>query len=122
MIPHNNNGQEYLMFDLPAGSCVKSGNGYQFNWHKMPPILADQLQFILRQPTDILGLASDLTEEQAVEVVERLRDQWGFDGYKNYAEYVNALEVNLPTALESLSSLLVHHGMEGETLFLKRVK
>lgn len=112
MIHHNNNGQEYLMVTAPQ--AAKSF------------IIDDDLFFkigsvagFIQLPSgqwQILFLASSATEEQAGEVVEKRKGKY------NVYKYYTQDDWWVSTALESLSSLLSSHGMEGETLFLKRVK
>lgn len=64
-------------------------------------------------------LKSKVTEEQATGIVEKLRDQWGFDGYKNYNPQTE-LEINVDTAIQSFHSLCKSLGMDGEFVILKK--
>lgn len=137
MKQHFNNGQEYLMVEVPEGAyrfysnkgVIEKRVGIDVS-ERMPDnslriyghgILIPEGQY------SFVGLASFLTEEQAGEVVALAK---GY-GYRNYeCEDYNGgsspfdvwAAYHLNTALESLRSLLSSHGMQGETLFLKRVK
>lgn len=136
MKSHNHNGQEYLMVDLPDDYIyeetlnlstddedsniewvcyqVPDGFGSKSNCVKLPP---GQWQ--------ILFLASEAIPEQAAQVVERKlhSGKISFYYYKDYSGKVSeSLDDFITDPIESLSSLLSSHGMQGETLFLKRVK
>ena len=66
----------------------------------------------------IVGIAKDLTEGKAGEIVEEFRDEWGFFGYKNYSKEFSPLDVNVEKATTSLSSLLRSKSLAPETTLI----
>lgn len=139
MIHHNNNGQEYLMVEVPSEAVefeIENGNQLYFYASFLGLRSIGHLRYLPPGQWQILFLASEATEEQAGEVVEVNKGEPPYQPYyKPYGmsdeEYSYELELAAKkleeweqsnTALESLRSLLSSHGMEGETLFLKKIK
>lgn len=135
MKQHLNNGQEYLMVEVPEGIKSIAIWEVENNLTSLGKIgdiiltgsLAKGEIFHTKLPSgqwQILFLASEATEEQAGEVCEKIVVKPKFVGDKSqtfYYDYGHRFYI-MKFATESLRSLLSSHGMEGETLFIKRVK
>lgn len=123
---HCANGREYLLIPIPEGDfeLIRNQDNPNIQQIQLPTdLFRGHLQnyesFDLPPGNwSIVGKASELSEQQASELVER--HEYIHDNnacyYHNYD-----LPFGLPTAKESLSSLLSSLGMgEGNTLILKR--
>lgn len=126
MTTHNLNGKNVLLVKVPEGSSgfvvwmpytlgvggKKMNGGIGFN-HPDPAITFVEIEFP-EGSYSILGkgLASDVTEEEARGLVERVCRENGFryDNYENQDEHTM-----YDTATASLHSLLTLHGYAKET-------
>ncbi len=71
---------------------------------------------------EYLFLSSEVTDEDCRKVVEELRDDLGFFGYKNYSKEFSPIEENYPTPTESFHSLMQSHKLEGNYAIIKQLK
>ena len=129
MTTHKINNREYLFLEVPEGAYNfrKSHNGRNVyeKWVKFDTDTdaIDGKVIISNTPIDytILRLASELTEEQAKELVDKftLLPTTENEGYKNYLTYAKGFK----TAIESLHSLITSLGLTPErTLIIERKK
>jgi len=119
----------YVLREVTKGSCEMIGNGLQLYRGKMSETELMELSNLLAQPYNVMGFASEATEEMAKGIVE-CRVQPNKDSkeypsgiWKNYmAEKSKYGGLECDTALDSLRSLLKSHSLQPETtLILKQI-
>lgn len=131
MTTHKINNREYLLLEVPEGytkysleyNNVICHNSTGFEEIEAAPRCLTERQQIesLEVTAEILGIASELTEEQAKELVDKftLLPTTENEGYKNYLTYAKGFK----TAIESLHSLITSLGLNPErTLIIERKK
>jgi hypothetical protein len=122
MTTHKNNDREYLFLEVPEGAhSFKFRNGQELKtiYFKVGDDF-NGLTNVKTQgaPKKTIGIASELTEEQAVNLVEVYKGQ----SFQNY-NYLSKCFMPLFTAVESLKSLITSLGLNPErTLIIERKK
>lgn len=128
-ITHTANGSEFLLCDVPEGTkkttIVEPSHDVEPGTIQLcctipfpSPMRGFKLQYFTLPPGqwELLGLAQDLSEDQAVEIVEM--DVSG--GFKCYAD---DLPFGCQSATISLTEPCESHGLKPEqTVILKQVK
>lgn len=124
MIPHTNNGQEYLMVEVPAVA-------YDFRVRNPRPANNPSLDYNVKGQPDavyvtlppgqwqILFLAKDATPEQAEGLVEKIIKPNEPTYYKGYGDVDYVATTNV---MKSFESLLTSHGMGANCLVLRKIK
>lgn len=113
MHQHHNEGREYLLVEVPNGEVKYpyiNGYGdrlcYRFNGFPTCDVIPEGKR-------EIIGLASDLSEDQAAQIVD------GYTGcYNDYILFRGHLRNYVETALESLESLVRSIGLELSTTLI----
>lgn len=134
MTTHKINDREYIFLEVPTGA-TNYRLKYEDVLHKK--VLYFDLggltfnQFVTGVPDfDILGIASELTEEQILELIEYWDTPTGGDDYQDYYKNYEAepdddypLPIDFTEPISSLNSLITSKGLNPErTLIIERKK